>query len=228
MNLRPHTAIYLILSLVGFAFASLVVMLNVLLSSYTEADLKSLIVKEVGAATGRDLVIYGTIDSVIGFTPSISIKTLQLSSPAEMSSPYFLKAEKLRVDISLVALLTGALRIHGLTLHGVELFLETDRLGRNTWDLSTPEPQALGSVEYVRSNEDHFRTALSSTLSIASRFDSVAIEDLRVVRHNALRSVERTFVFSEVSIDASDGDRLLTLDFRGREDDSVIPSQFHD
>ena len=222
MKLRPLTPIYLMLSLVGIVLVGLVIMLNVVLSSYTEADLKFLIEKEVKAATGRDLVIQGTIDSVIGFTPSITIRTLQLSSPTEMPSPYFLKADRLEVGVSLVALLTGTLRIHGLTLQGVDLLLETDRLGRNTWDLPMPEQQTDGSSEHAGSYEDHFRTALSSMLTMASHFDSVAVEDLRIIRRNALRSAERTFVFSEASIDASNGDRLLTLDIRGREDDSVI------
>src|SRR5262245_8373457 len=92
-----------------------------------------LITTAVEDATGRELKIGGDIDVEIGFTPRIVIEKVSLANPSWSKEPVMAAADRLEVEIRLIPLLFGDVKIKRIVLVGVLVNLEQAADGRANW-----------------------------------------------------------------------------------------------
>lgn len=132
--------IIFIVVLVGGAIAALPFILSadVIREQMTEA---------VKSQTGRDLVIDG--DATLSFFPNIALKVgkASLSNTEEMGGGVFAKMDEFRLGLELMPLLSGEMRVSGLTLAQPELSLRRTKSGAVNWEMTTGNSTTSGSSE---------------------------------------------------------------------------------
>jgi hypothetical protein len=93
----------------------------------------------VKKATGRTLDIVGKTDLRISFTPAVVAEQVRLSNASWGSRPDMARARRLEVELDLIPLIRGAIRVHRLVLIQPDILLETDAKGRANWRFDTNE-----------------------------------------------------------------------------------------
>lgn len=131
-----------------------------MLMSIDANQYKGVIVAKVQEATGRDLVIDGDLEMVIGLTPSVRAQGVRFGNAEWGSDPHMLAVETFEAQVALLPALRGDLQVKRLVLDGAAIFLETDVKGRGNWDVlpkesgsaaaSGGEALRLPSLEEVR------------------------------------------------------------------------------
>lgn len=134
--LRTVSVIILIL------FALLAGAAGIFVATFDPNDYKSLITREVQKATGRTLVLTGTLE--LSLFPWIGISTgpLLLGNPAGFGEDAFLRAEDLQLHARLRPLLHKELHIDRVVLSGVSVHLMRNVKGAPNW-LFSPAGNAL-------------------------------------------------------------------------------------
>lgn len=88
-------------------------------------------------ATGRALNIGGKIHLRISFKPAVVAENVRFSNASWGSRPDMVRARRLEVNLDVLALLRGAVRIDRVVAVGPDVLLETDAKGRANWDFNT-------------------------------------------------------------------------------------------
>ncbi|HXV11374.1 MAG TPA: AsmA family protein, partial [Burkholderiales bacterium] len=85
-------------------------------------------------ATGRALDIEGKVDLRISFNPAIVAEGVRFSNASWGSRPEMARVQRLEVELDLIPLLRGTVRIDRLVLIRPDVLLETDAKGRANWE----------------------------------------------------------------------------------------------
>ncbi|HFC04721.1 MAG TPA: AsmA family protein, partial [Rhizobiales bacterium] len=120
--------IFFILLLIGAAVAALPYILS--------ADIiREQVTAAVKSQTGRDLIIRG--DASLSVLPNIALKVgkASLSNTAEMGGGTFAQMDEFRVGLELMPLLSGKMRVSGLSLTNPEVHLKRTKSGATNWQL---------------------------------------------------------------------------------------------
>jgi len=137
--------IFVILLLIGGAIAALPFILS--------ADvIREQVTAAVKSQTGRDLIIDG--DASLSVLPNIALKVgkASLSNTAEMGGGIFAQMEEFRVGLELIPLLSGKMRVSGLSLTNPVILLKRSKSGAVNWTMggagneAQPAQQSDGSV----------------------------------------------------------------------------------
>lgn len=152
----------------------------VLLRSMDLDSYRPEIIARVKAATGRELAIGG--DLGVGFSHGLVIHAdrLSLGNAAWGSRPQMLTLARIDAHLALLPLLRGQFQITRLTLHGVDLLLESNASGTANWMFGahpasgTPSPIDVRSV-VIESGQLGWRSAGASLqlaeLTLAAEMD---------------------------------------------------------
>ena len=126
--------IFVVLLLIGGAIAALPFILS--------ADIiREQVTAAVKSQTGRDLVIKG--DTSLSVLPNIALKVGQasLSNTAQMGGGVFAQMEEFRVGLELVPLLSGEMRVSGLSLTSPVILLRRSKSGAVNWEMGSVQNQ---------------------------------------------------------------------------------------
>jgi AsmA family protein len=103
-----------------------------------------LVTEAVEEATGRKLEINGDIDIALGLTPGVVIEDITLSNAKWSQQPLMASAKRLEVEIRLLPLLFGDVKIRRIILTGAQVNLERAADGKDNWTFATnAEPAAV-------------------------------------------------------------------------------------
>ena len=86
--------------------------------------------------TGRTLEIEGKVDLRISFSPAIVADNVRFSNAPWGSRPEMARVRRLEVELDILPLIRGTVRIDRLVLVQPDVFLETDAKGRANWDFA--------------------------------------------------------------------------------------------
>jgi AsmA family protein len=103
------------------------------LSSLEFEELRGIAETQVRQATGRDLKIAGAIDLQISLNPAISLEDVSFANASWGSRPAMATVKRLELEVALLPLLLGDVRIRRLVLVEPDILLETDSEGRGNW-----------------------------------------------------------------------------------------------
>ncbi len=121
--------LFFILLLIGGVIAALPFILS--------ADIiREQVTAAVKAQTGRDLIIEG--DASLSVLPNIALKVgrASLSNTAEMGGGTFAQMDEFRLGLELMPLLSGKMRVSGLSLTNPVILLKRTKSGTVNWELA--------------------------------------------------------------------------------------------
>jgi uncharacterized protein involved in outer membrane biogenesis len=121
---------------------------------------KPLIVQQVKAATGRDLVIDGPISFSLLPTPTVSVTGVKFFNAAGSKNANMVEVKSVTVQPSLLPLLVGRIEVGEVTLVEPKIVLEINAQGKPNWEFapsvaeakpaagkpSSPRPLSLGRL----------------------------------------------------------------------------------
>lgn len=200
----------LILALVGV----MGVVFYLLASSLNGQEVRTLLDREVGAATGRHLSIEGDISVRPSLFPVVEIEGVSFSNADWSETAVMLRADRLVGQFSVLQLLMGRLVLEEVSIDGAELLLETDAEGRNNWDFSAVA-SADGNEGLLTPSVttlDQINDVLASLLSITSYVDEFYINDLSVQYVNVVVETARDYDIDWVGMEAADQDQRIVVD----------------
>ncbi|HLS87281.1 MAG TPA: AsmA family protein [Burkholderiales bacterium] len=115
--------------------------------------LKDPLARRVKEATGRELVIEGSLRPVWSWVhPRFRAERVRISNPAWATDGHLLVADAVEASVSLLPLLEGRVVLPEVHLARPAISLEADAEGRNTWTLESttagkaPLPIHIGSL----------------------------------------------------------------------------------
>ncbi len=114
---------------------------------------KGVIEQAVRDATGRKLVIEGDFELKLGLSPSITVPGVRFANAPWGSRPDMVRLKALSVEVALLPLFSGDVRIRRVVLSGADILLEADGKGRANWvfgpPAAEPKPTADDAGEAV-------------------------------------------------------------------------------
>ena len=106
------------------------------------------------AAFGRQFQINGPISLERSLRPRIVLEDISIGNPAWASGEHFTRVGKVGVQVALLPLLRGDLRVLDVLFTGVEVFIEEGPDGANNYTFGdsdgSREPRGLPSIEELK------------------------------------------------------------------------------
>ena len=165
-----------------------------------------LVTAAVEEATGRKLVINGNIDIALGLTPGVVIEDITLSNAKWSQQPLMASAKRLEVEIRLLPLLFGDVKIRRIILSGAQVNLERAADGNDNWTFATNAgPAAIAPAD---------ATAESSLPEI----HQIRIEDSKLVFDDRSAKEHREAEIKLLKLTADGLDQTLEFDLAGAID----------
>lgn len=129
------------LIVIGFAglLVAVIIAAYAILLSYDFNQLKPEIVAQVKAATGRDLSLGGEIRLQVSFNPTLVVEQVELANASWGTRKKMLSAKKLEVQIELLPLIFGEIKLDRLVIIEPDVLIEINKDGRSNLDFA---PQA--------------------------------------------------------------------------------------
>ncbi len=170
-----------ILTVVAVVLVAVVVAGVAVLKSMDFNEYRGLIAEQVKAATGRDLTIAGDLRLDISLAPAVAVEGVTFANAPWGSRPEMVTLRRLEVQVELLPLLTGDVRVTRIVLVGLDALLETDGKGRGNWEFAAPEEAAGQAAE-----EDGAAVPLPVVHEVRIRDLKVAYRDGRTGRRTVI------------------------------------------
>ena len=143
-----------ILTVIAVLLVAVVVAGVAVLTSMDFNEYRGLIAEQVKAATGRDLTIAGDLRLDISLTPAVAVEGVTFANAPWGSRPEMVTLRRLEVEVELLPLLTGDVRVTRVVLIGLDALLETDAKGRGNWAFAAPAEAAEDTHAAMRAIVD--------------------------------------------------------------------------
>ncbi len=101
---------------------------------------QSVIADQVKQSTGRNLTINGKFAVKIGLSPSLTVNDVGFQNASWGSRPELATFKQLDVELQLIPLIFGDIKVNRIVLSGADILLETDKQGRTNWDFANAKP----------------------------------------------------------------------------------------
>ncbi len=161
---------------------------------------QSVIADQVKQATGRDLKINGKFAVKVGLSPSLQVDDVTFQNASWGSRPELGKFKQLDVELQLVPLIFGNIKVNRIVLSGADILLETDSQGRSNWEFGDGKP-AKGQAPANAPANAPSNAATSSGATTLPQIDKLSIRDSTVTVRNAQSG--KTSVINVTTLDAS-------------------------
>jgi uncharacterized protein involved in outer membrane biogenesis len=120
-----------------------VIVVAVLVLRYDFNSLKPEIAKAAKEATGRELKLAGDIKLELGLSPALVVHDVSFGNADWGSKSKMASIKRFEVEVALIPLISGNIKIKRLILIEPEILIETDKRGRSNLEFSTAEPETL-------------------------------------------------------------------------------------
>ena len=123
----------------------------------------ALLAEAVRTSTGRELR-FGDVGASLLPRPALDLKQVRLGNASWASQPWLAQADRIRIEVDLLALLSHTLHVRRVAVEDASVLLETDHDGNGNWVMASPPAgaQTSASVDAVELDEV---TLHASTLS---------------------------------------------------------------
>ena len=116
-------------------------------------DYKAEIAQQVRRVTGRELEIGGDVSWRLGMAPAFSIADVRFANAPWGTRAAMLEADRFEIELSLLPLLSGEVRVDRLLIDGADVLAETDPKGQPNWAFGpTESARAPGDGDIVLPN----------------------------------------------------------------------------
>jgi len=166
---------------------------------------KGLIAEQVKAATGRELRIGGNLGLEIGFSPAVVVEDVSFANAPWGSRPEMVKVRRFEVEVALLPLIFGDVRVKRLVLVQPDILLETDAKGTGNWSLGGATPPAFPAA---KRGETKARLAAIALEKVGIEKGTLTYQDGRTKRVTSL-------ALNRLDLRAKDAASPLGIDFAG-------------
>ena len=125
-----------ILGISAALILAVVVIVYIVLSSYDFNNLKPTITEAVRDATGRKLTLGGDIELKIGLIPVLVVEDVRFQNASWGSRPDLAKIKRFELQVRLLPLITGDIRIRRLVAIEPDILIETDKSGKSNLEFT--------------------------------------------------------------------------------------------
>jgi uncharacterized protein involved in outer membrane biogenesis len=135
--------------IVGLTFLLIIVIIvsgYAFLSRYDFNGLKPQIRQAVFDATGRELTLEGDIGLGLGLQPTLVVENVGLQNTSWGSRPQMATIKRLQIQVSLIPLLTGVVKVKRLILVEPDILIETNKQGNSNLEFRYAQADALDKV----------------------------------------------------------------------------------
>lgn len=172
---------------------------------------RPVIASEVEAATGRQLNLAGEIDVAVSLVPTVTVENVSFANADWGSRPEMVTVERLEVEMELLPLITGEIRVKRVVLAGTDILLETDENGRPNWVFAEGEGAETAAPAEATSGPTRLPTV-----------NSVAIENASLTYRDGATGQSHTIALSKLSAEASDATSPIEIALEGALNDQPI------
>ncbi|HTV79997.1 MAG TPA: AsmA family protein [Steroidobacteraceae bacterium] len=165
------------------ALVALVVVALLLVAAFVNPNAyKGRIIREVKAATGRDLALPGDIHLSVFPWVALKLGPASLGNPQGFPDDRFVSFRQANLRVRVLPLLHGELEVGKITLDGLDLNLEKNAAGKGNWEdfghsAATPAPQAAPSATAPTSLRSLGGVEITAS---RMRYGDVVLQDLNV------------------------------------------------
>lgn len=169
-----------------------------------------LVTEAVEEATGRKLEINGNIDIALGLTPGVVIEDITLSNANWSEQPLMASARRLEVEIRLLPLLFGDVKIRRIILTGAQINLERAADGKDNWTFAANAKPAPADAE---------------SASGLPEIHQIRIEDSRLVFNDQAAKEHREASIKLLKLTTDGLDQILEFDLAGAVDGQPLKAE---
>lgn len=160
------------------------------------------------AATGRDLIIAGDIKFALGRPLRLSIDDVTLANWPQGSKPVMARLGHAAVDVPLLPLLSGDVRLSTLVIDDLDVLLETDATGAHNWEFA--KPAAEGDAAAARPSAE------GSSSRPLMRLEAVSLRNIRLRYRDDRVAAETSVAVDALSLKVPDPDAPIAFDLTAR------------
>ncbi len=175
-------------------------------------SLKPALIEAVRQATGRDLALNGPIRLKFSPRPGFRATDVAFANPPGFSRPDMATVQSMDVQIGLLPLLSGQIRIDRLILIRPDIRLETTASGNANWRTvpahTAPRAQIAPSVVPTTPRTEHRFGRIATTIAI----DTLVIQDGMIAYRDDAAGKSATFAISQLKASAATPDSAIQLD----------------
>lgn len=172
---------------------------------------RPIIAAEVEAATGRQLNLAGDLDVAVSLVPTVTVQNVSFANADWGSRPEMVKVERLEVEMELLPLITGDIRVKRVVLVGADILLETDESGRPNWAFAEGEGTGTEAPAEATSAPTRLPTV-----------NSVAIENASLTYRDGATGQSHTIALKKLSAEAPDASSPVEIALEGALNDNPI------
>ena len=110
-----------------------VVAVGIFIATFDVNQYKGQIISLVQEKTGREFDVAGEFKLGVSLIPTIKVDQVRLGNAAWGSAPDMIKVKTFELELGLIPLLSGDLKVNQLTLDTAEILLETNKEGVGNW-----------------------------------------------------------------------------------------------
>lgn len=203
MKLRT-ILIAIVVLVVAVVVAGVAVILSTDFNQY-----RPLVAEQVKKATGRDLNLAGDIEVAVSLVPTVAVNDVTFANAPWGSRPEMVTVERLEVEMDLLPLLSGEIRVKRVVLVGADILLETDAQGTPNWVFSAPGAPAA-ETESAPTAE-----AASGSGAPLPTVHAVSIENARVTYRDGASGAAHSLALTSFSATAPDARSPIAITFEG-------------
>ena len=220
--------------------------LAVFISTFDVNKYKGQIISVVEEKTGRSFDIAGDLKLGVSLIPTIKIEQVKLGNAEWGSQPDMVRVNTFEVQLGLIPLFSGQVKISQLVLDSAEILLETNKQGKGNWEFQTrqgPEKAApkqekgTAAVPVININELNIKNSkLTYRDGVTGKVTSVLIKEfvaggstfssaLDVLLKADYNNVPISLTGSLGSLESLTNNRNFPLDFEAGIGDARIIAQ---
>ena len=168
-------------------------------------EYRDLLAEQGKAATGRDVTISGELNLELSLNPAVSVEDVTFANVSWGTRKDMVTLKRLAVEVELLPLLTGDVRVKRLVLVGLDLLVETDARGRGNWELGPTGITKRGKGEQKAD-------ASSASLPVVQR---IRIQDLTVTYRDGKKGEKTTVHLDSMDMEADGPGAPMTFSLAG-------------
>lgn len=190
-----------IFTLIGLLIASILAVISFIdVNQY-----KDTITAQVKELTGRELTLLGDLQLKVALSPSVIVEDARFANAPWGSREEMVTVGRLEVEVGLIPLISGDIRLERFILVDPSIYLETNKQGQRNWELDIAEPAPEEGLPQEREG-------------LALQVIDVRIEDGQISYLDGATKETTTFQFERLSLQRQGANELriaLKADYNG-------------
>lgn len=176
--------------------------------------------KEVARATGRELMIQGAVEPVLGFQPMVTLYDVALANPKWAKDPHLFSAKKMTVTLQIMPLLQGKVRLKQVQISDAVVALERSKKGTVSWnfthdDVVPPSKTKNDPAQAPKSPASVVAKAAASSAATAFHIEHLGLENSVVTYFSHASGKKETILLTDLQVNNLDATGIEAFTLAG-------------